>query len=116
MTKHVSRFASLAALAMMVRSLTPGAIAAGPSQQDAAPYTAGRYIVTFADDPVAEYTGYVKGFPATRAAAGKKLNAPSAAAKNWQQRLIGMHDNALAKVGATKIYDYTITNNGVAAT
>jgi len=99
---------------MLVAALSP-AIAVGKSQQAAAAqYTAGRYLVTFADAPVAEYSGYVKGFPASRAAAGKKLNAHSAAAQKWQKHLTSTHDAALAKVGATKIYDYTVTNNGVA--
>ena len=71
MRKHVSRFAAIAAVAMLVAALTP-AIAVGKSPQAAAQYTAGRYLVTFADAPVAEYSGYVKGFPASRAAAGKK--------------------------------------------
>ena len=114
MRKHVSRFAAIAAVAMLVAALTP-AIAVGKSQQAAATYTAGRYLVTFADAPVAEYSGYVKGFPASRAAAGKKLNAHSAAAQKWQKHLTSTHDAALAKVGATKIYDYTVANNGVAA-
>ena len=114
MRKHVSRFAALAAVAMLVAALSP-AIAVGKSQQAAASqYSAGRYLVTFADAPVAEYSGYVKGFPASRAAAGKKLNAHSAAAQKWQKHLTSTHDAALAKVGATKIYDYTVTNNGVA--
>ncbi len=114
MRNHVSRFAAIAAVAMLVAALTP-AIAVGKSQQAAAAqYTAGRYLVTFADAPVAEYSGYVKGFPASRAAAGKKLNARSAAAQKWQKHLTSTHDAALAKVGATKIYDYTVANNGVA--
>ena len=114
MRNHVSQFAAIAAVAMLVAALTP-AIAVGKSQQAAAnQYTAGRYLVTFADAPVAEYSGNVKGFPASRAAAGKKLNAHSAAAQKWQKHLTSTHDAALAKVGATKIYDYTVTNNGVA--
>ncbi len=112
MRKYISRFAAVAALALLVSVLTPGAIAAGQGQQ--ARYTAGRYLVTFADAPVADYAGYVKGFPATRAAAGKKLNAHSAAAQKWQKHLTAVHDAALAKVGATKLYDYTVANNGVA--
>jgi subtilisin family serine protease len=81
---------------------------------NASAYTAGRYIVTFADEPVASYTGYKAGFAATRPAAGKKLNPKSAAVARWQKHLTAQHDAALAKVGATKIYDYTVTNNGVA--
>ena len=77
-------------------------------------YTDGRYIVTFGDDPVASYEGYERGFPATRPQPGGKLDANSPAARNWQQHLVAKHDAALGSVGATKIYDYTVTNNGVA--
>src|SRR4051812_2181796 len=110
--KHISRFAAVGALTLLVSVLTPGAIAAGQSQH--AHYAAGRYLVTFADAPVAEYAGNVKGYPATRAAAGKKLNARSFAAQKWQKHLTSQHDAALAKVGAKKLYDYTVANNGVA--
>jgi hypothetical protein len=104
---------AVAALAVLVGALTPASIALGKNQ-GANQFTAGRYLVTFADAPVAEYAGNVKGYPATRAAAGRKLNAHSAAAAKWQKHLTAKHDAALAKVGATKIYDYTVTNNGVA--
>ena len=113
MRKHISRFAAIAALAMLVGAMAPGVVAA--RGQQASQYTAGRYLVTFADAPLAAYSGTVKGFPATQPTAGKKLNAHSAAAKKWQQRLIAKHDAALARVGATKLYDYTVTNNGIAA-
>ena len=112
--KHRSRFAAIVALAFLVSAMAPSAIDAAHGNKIGNPFKAGRYIVSFADTPVAEYNGYVKGFAATRPAAGKKLNAHSAAAQKWQQRLVGLHDAALAKVGATKLYDYTITNNGVA--
>jgi subtilisin family serine protease len=103
----------MTALAFLLGAMVPSSIAAG--QWKGAAYAPGRYIITFADTSVAEYNGYVKGFAATRPTAGKKLNANSAAAQKWQQRLVGIHDAALAQVGATKLYDYTITNNGVAA-
>ena len=112
MRKQISRFAAVFALALLVSAMTPGAIAAGQGQK--AHYTAGRYLVTFADAPVADYAGNVKGYPATRATGGKKLNAHSAAAQKWQKHLTSVHDATLKKVGATKLYDYTITNNGVA--
>lgn len=89
--------------------------APGSSPASAHAYSAGRYIVTFADEPVASYTGYAKGYPATQPARGRKVNVRSAAAKAWSGRLTARHDAALAKVGATKIYDYTVTNNAVAA-
>ncbi|HEX5039298.1 MAG TPA: S8 family serine peptidase [Candidatus Limnocylindria bacterium] len=77
-------------------------------------FAAGRYIVTFADEPVASYDGYEAGFAATRPHPGRKLDPSSPAVQRWQQHLQAKHDKALAEVGATKIYDYTITNNGVA--
>jgi subtilisin family serine protease len=83
-------------------------------QNAATALAAGRYIVTFADEPVATYDGYKAGFAATRPQSGKKLNPKSAAVVKWQKYLTATHDKALAKVGATKYYDYTVTNNGVA--
>jgi hypothetical protein len=77
-------------------------------------YTAGRYIVTFADEPVASYSGYEAGFKATRPKPGRHLDPASTAVKRWRAHLTAKHDRALARVGATKIYDYTIANNGVA--
>ena len=57
--------------------------AAAPSAQKAAQkgeqtYRAGRYIVSFTDEPLATYNGSKKGFAATRPAADGKLNANSA--------------------------------------
>src|SRR3954470_4269739 len=93
---------------------TAGSQAAGSPGGHSA-YAAGRYIVMFADDPAASYDGYVNGFPATTPHPGHKLNPDSPAVQNWQKHLVAQHDAALAKVGADKIYDYTIASNGVAA-
>jgi hypothetical protein len=81
----------------------------------AASYKDGRYIATFAEDAVASYDGSVSGFAATRPKAGHKLDRNAAAVKAWQRHLEGRHDSALAQVGATKIYDYSVATNGVAA-
>jgi len=78
-------------------------------------YAAGRYVVTFADEPVASYNGYAKGYPATRPTRGHKVDADSAAVARWRAHLTARHDAALAAVEATKIYDFTITNNAVVA-
>src|SRR5262245_18067100 len=78
-------------------------------------YSDGRYIVTMVDDPVGSYDGYEAGFAATKPAPGNKIDPASPAVVNWQRHLTDKHDAALARVGATKIYDYTITNNGFAA-
>jgi subtilisin family serine protease len=114
---YLSAVAALALLASVI-GVTGGQAArdgrAGSAVFGSA-YTDGRYIITFVDDAVASYDGYEKGFPATRPQRGHKLNPDSPAAQKWQQHLIAEHNDALAKVGAGKIYDYTITNNGVAA-
>src|SRR5262245_42160246 len=77
--------------------------AASTANGNSSQYRDGRYIVTFADDPVATYDGYAAGFAATKPNAGQKLNRNSAAVKGWQAHLTSKHDAALAKVGASKI-------------
>lgn len=107
------RVSVLFAVLLLLTSIV-GVPIAQARQAAASPLAAGRYIVTFADEPVAAYDGYKQGFAATRPKAGQKVNAKSAAAVKWQKHLTAQHDAALAKVGATKYYDYTITNNAVA--
>jgi subtilisin family serine protease len=106
-------FAIVIALAALVA--VAGSQAAGGDTSGHSAYAAGRYIVTFADDPAASYDGYENGFPATRPQRGQKLNADSPAVQRWQQHLVAKHDAALGRVGASKIYDYTIASNGIAA-
>src|SRR3954447_14346722 len=105
--------AAAAALGLAVVAIQPAG--AAPARAGGQAYSAGRYIVSFTDEPVASYTGYAKGFQATQPARGHKLNANSAAAEAWSTHLTARHDAALARVGAAKIYDYTVTNNAVAA-
>ncbi|MDG6108281.1 S8 family serine peptidase [Dactylosporangium aurantiacum] len=111
------RRASLAALPIIAAA---GSIAAATtsdaasSSSNSGAYNDGRYIVSFVDDPVGSYEGYDANFKATKPKAGDKLDPNSAAVKAWRAHLTSKHDAALTKVGATKIYDYTITNNGVA--
>jgi subtilisin family serine protease len=107
------RVSVLVALGLLLTSIV-GVSITQARQGSASPYAAGKYIVTFADDPVASYTGYEAGFAATLPKAGKNINPNSTAVVKWQRHLTAIHDKALAKVGATKYYDYTITNNAVA--
>lgn len=109
-----------ATLAVQAQAAPPSTSAptAAAVSRSAAPasghaYTAGRYIVTFADEPAASYTGYRKGFPATHPARGQKFRADSQASTRWRDHLTSQHDAALARVGATKTYDFTVTNNAV---
>ena len=109
------RLSVLAAVALIATAVFVPGTAAAAAPDTTAGFRDGRYIVTFVDAPVAEYNGYVDGYAATEARAGRKLNAHSNAANRWSTRLTRIHDRALARVGAQKIYSYTITNNGVAA-
>ncbi|WP_238007395.1 S8 family serine peptidase [Dactylosporangium sp. AC04546] len=116
------RRASLAAIPILAIAGSIGAATTSNAASNAASppgnssgYSDGRYIVSFADDPVGSYDGYNTGFKATKPKAGNKLDPNSASVKAWRAHLTSKHDAALAKVGATKIYDYTITNNGIAA-
>jgi subtilisin family serine protease len=78
------------------------------------PQGAGRYIVTFADEPAASYEGTVAGYPRTRPDAGKKLDPTRAEVISWRAHLTSVHDDALRAAGATKFADYTVATNGVA--
>ena len=108
------RRVSVLVAVLLLLAATVGAPIAQARSAAANSHAAGRYIVTFSDEPVVTYTGYKAGFPATRPQAGKKLNAKSPNVVKWQKHLTAQHDAALAKVGATKFYDYTVTNNAVA--
>jgi Subtilase family/Fibronectin type-III domain/Bacterial pre-peptidase C-terminal domain/Peptidase inhibitor I9/PA domain len=99
--------------ATVVASVSNAATDASPTS--VANYKDGRYIVTFVDEPVGTYDGYQAGYAATKPAAGHKIDPASSAVQRWRQHLTSKHDSALASVGASKIYDYTVTNNGVAA-
>jgi hypothetical protein len=107
------RVSVLVVMSLLLTSILGVSVAQAKQSTDG-PFEAGRYIVTFGDEPVASYSGYKPGFAATTPQPGKKLNPNSAAAKKWQQHLTAQHNAALAKVGAESIYDYTITNNAVA--
>jgi subtilisin family serine protease len=104
-----------AALTLQAQAAPPAPTVRTSAPASGHSYTSGRYIVTFADEPVASYTGYVKGFPATHPGRGQKLNPSSSAVTRWRDHLTARHDTALSRVGATKIYDYTVTNNAIAA-
>jgi len=77
--------------------------------------TTGLYIVQMRLDPVVAYQGGVAGIPATKPAKGKKIDRKSAAVEQYVGHLKATHDQALASVGAQKVYDYVYTYNGVAA-
>ena len=76
--------------------------------------SAGRYLVTFADEPAATYEGTVAGYSRTRPDAGKKLDPTRAEVVKWRAHLAALHDTAMQAIGGTKLADYTVATNGVA--
>jgi len=101
----------LVAAGLAAGAVSPASAAAKTDRQ----LTAGRYLVTFADEPAATYEGNVKGYARTRPDAGKKLDPTRTEVVRWRQHLTAVHDSALQKAGGTKVADYTVATNGVAA-
>ena len=83
MKRSVAAVVALLTLVLtgLVGASTLAGAAPGASARSNAGYTAGRYLVTFVDDPIASYEGYAAGYPATRPAPGTKLEAASASAR-----------------------------------
>ncbi|MES2994292.1 MAG: S8 family peptidase [Pseudomonadota bacterium] len=74
------------------------------------------FIVRMAEEPVTAYTGGVKGYGATKASAGRKIDPDAPAVASYKGYLASRHDAALAGVGgATKVYSYGYVFNGFAA-
>ncbi len=76
------------------------------------------YLVIMFDDPAVAFEGGITGLQATRPARGAKIDADSAAVKNYVGHLKTRHNQALEAVGArteNKIHDYTYAINGFAA-
>jgi subtilisin family serine protease len=71
--------------------------------------------VLLEEAPAAAYTGGVAGYPATKPAAGKKLNKNRAAVVKYVGYLTTKHNNILRRSGGTKVYDYVYSLNGFAA-
>ena len=73
------------------------------------------YIVMLDRAPVAAYRGGLTGYPATKPAAGKKLDKTKASVQKYARYLHARQGAVAQKVGATRIYDYAYSLNGFAA-
>ena len=73
----------------------------------------GIYVVRMAGQPAATYNGRIKGFAATRPAAGQRFDA--GCASSYRDFLRNRQDAAIAKVGGRVVYNYDVAFNGVAA-
>lgn len=78
------------------------------------------YIVVLTAPPAVSYEGGISGLKATKPGAGTKINPNNAAVRKYAAHLNSTHDRVLRAVGAdprtSKLYDYTISLNGFAAT
>jgi hypothetical protein len=91
-------------------------IAVMPAAGGGAADSTATYIVQLVQKPVAGYEGGIAGYPATKPAKGKKLDASSADAQKYAGLLKERHNRALSQVGGgDKVYDYTAVFNGFAA-
>lgn len=82
--------------------------------QQAAESTSG-YIVQMIDAPAVSYTGGIPGLRATKPAKGQKIDPLNNDVVKYAAYLDSRHNDALARVGGTKYYDYYYSFNGFAA-
>lgn len=73
------------------------------------------FVVLLDEAPVAAYQGGVAGYPATKPAAGQKLNKNDSNVQKYAGYLTSRHGAIANGVGATRIYDYVYSLNGFAA-
>jgi subtilisin family serine protease len=93
----------------------PPAVTAPTGSRKRAPASNGVYIVRMAGEPAAGYRGQLRGYAATKPAAGQKLDARSADVQNYRSLLKSQHDSVVASVGGRKLYSYGNVFNGFAA-
>lgn len=103
----------------MTKTFSPAALAAGLlalATAVGAQAQSKTYIVELADAPVATYDGRIAGLPATRPAAGTKLDISSAPVRGYLRYLSGRQATALGRVGSVPVVQrYGFAFNGFAA-
>jgi len=116
--KTFSMFSLILVLAIAFSAVTPAA--AQPNfksdkggQVSESPN--GLYIVEMVNSPVVAYKGEIKGLKATTPKNGQKIDPNGSDVVNYVNYLKSKHDEAIAKVGGQKVYDYVYSYNGFAA-
>ncbi len=94
-----------------------GSAVAGVAQKNVDPntYKDGRYIVVLAEKPSATYDGGTAGLPATKPAAGKKLDANRAEVKKYRAHLEQKQAQVAGQQGVTIKRQFTAALNGFSA-
>ena len=74
------------------------------------------YIVQMSDEPVIAYRGGLAGRAATRPSSPRrKIDVDDANVASYAQYLAARQDQALARTGGNKVYEYRYSFNGFAA-
>lgn len=96
----------------------PASLSGGTERRGTVPKStrSDRYVVRLAEPPVASYSGGVKGIPATRPSAGRRLAAHSDAARGYREHLAETRAAVLSTVSARADQTYTTAFNGFSAT
>ncbi len=117
LTTLLTAIAVSAAAALSVPSATLVAAPSAEAGKSSAKAASNKfYIVRLAESPVTAYKGGIKGYPATKPAAGKKIDPTSSKVVNYMGYLTGRHDAVLAAAGGgKKAYSYGYVFNGFAA-
>ncbi len=106
----------LVLLIAVLTAVLPAFAASDPDVQAPAKAAANDiYIVQMVGNPVGAYEGEVAGLPATRPQAGANIDLNSPAVNGYANHLRQQQNDAVASVGATKIYSYVYAFNGFAA-
>jgi subtilisin family serine protease len=103
--------------AVIATSLGVGATSsqAAPRAAAGSSFKTGDYIVVLRHDPLASYSGDVRGYAATRPTAGRKLNLTSSAAKRYRSFITKEQDSLISRAGAKPLARYSVSLNGFAA-
>ena len=120
---RINKLARPLGLALMVSatglaavSLPSTAASDGAQAKGRAAPTNSAYIVQMAEMPVTAYKGDIKGYAATKARKGQKIDPNAPAVVSYLAYLATKHDSAMASVGASKkLYTYGFVFNGFAA-
>jgi len=75
-------------------------------------YKDGNYVVVLSDSPLASYSGTVRGYAATRPAAGGRLSLATPAAARYRTYLTKRQDALIRFAGVKPRTRYTVTLNG----
>lgn len=98
------------------KSILPGMLFALAMSANAQQADRKSYIVQLADAPAAGYTGQVRGYAATKPAAGSKLKVSAANVQAYVGYLANRQSSVLATVASAPVtYRYTVAFNGFAA-